>query len=179
MSVSDAAQRANQNQASAPLAPCLHNEPFFGPEGKKKGGGGVGGAGTGGGGPCGSLNKVGYRSVAVVGQTHPEQESPYIHVRQFIISIATSEKKKKEGEKKSHLHSFGDTHMSFICKCVITSNLQSQITTREAGRGTSGLLKTKHINLRGRGRRLDSEPKSCTASSLLICRTAGKQTCMS
>lgn len=82
MSVSDAAQCANQNQASlASLSACTMNL-FLGPRAG-------GGACAGGGGPCGSMNKVGYRSVVVVNKRHPGQESPYMDVRQLIISIAT------------------------------------------------------------------------------------------
>lgn len=65
--------------------------------------------------------------------------------------------------------------MCLICKCVITSNLHSQITTRTAGRDTSKPSKNKiHKSW------LNSDSKLCTASLLLICsRTAGKQTSMS
>lgn len=131
---------------------------FLGPEGR----GGRGGEGIGGGGPCGSMNKVGYRSVDLVKQRRPGQESPYMDVRWFIITIATR-------KKKPHLHSFGKQHMCFIWKYVITSNLHSRITTREAGRDTSKLLKQKYINLDDGRQLVNFDSKLCTASSLLIC----------
>lgn len=85
MSVSDAAQRANQIQALLASLPACTMNLFLG---LRAGGG----AGIGGGGPCGSMNKVGYRSVVLVDQRHSGQESPYMVVRQFIITIATTKK---------------------------------------------------------------------------------------
>lgn len=85
VSVSDAAHRTNQNQASLGLLPACTMNLFLGPRARGEGWFGVGG-------PCGSMNKVGYRSVVLVNQRHPGQESPYMDVRQLIITIATREK---------------------------------------------------------------------------------------
>lgn len=85
MSVSDAAQRTNQNQSSLASFPACTMNLFLG---LRAGGG----AGAEGGGPCGSMNKVGYRSVVLVKQSYSRQESPYIDVSQFIVTIATRKK---------------------------------------------------------------------------------------
>lgn len=87
-----------------------------------------------GGGPSGSLNKVGYRSVTSVNTKNPGQDSPYMNVRRLIITKAT---------RKKLICVLLETHMCFISKRVITSNLHSQITTRKAGRETSKALKNK------------------------------------
>lgn len=63
----------------------------------------------GGGGPSGSMNKVGYRSVVVVNQRHLGQQSPYMDVRQCIITIATTKKKKS---------------FAFLCKCTHVLHLK-------------------------------------------------------
>ncbi len=98
------------------------------------------------GGSCGSLNKVGYRSVVLVKQRHPEKG---VTLQGCQIAHHYCNK-----EKKIICISFGKAHMFFISTCVITSNLHSQITTRKPGKDTSELLKAKHINLEVRRQQL-------------------------
>lgn len=116
MSVSDAVQRAKQNQASlTSLVACTMNL-FLG---LRAGGG----AGIGGGGPCGSKNKVGYRSVILVNQRCPGQESPYTVVRQFIIAIATRKNSFAFFWKCTHvLHLQMGNHIQFA---ITNNNTQS------------------------------------------------------
>lgn len=96
-----------------------------------------------GGGPCRSLRKFGWSSVALVKWKAP---SPGVTLHWCQPSSSW------QPEKKTHLHSFGNAHMCLVFKYVITSNLNSQITTRKAGRNTRKALKTKSINL-GVGRK--------------------------
>lgn len=97
---------ANQNQAC--LAACLHNEPFSGPKGRGRSWYWR----------MGVLR--GARTKLAIGCScnscrHTKDRLNNNHFRQVIISMAT----KKTNEKKL----FAFLWASFICKCVISSNL--------------------------------------------------------
>lgn len=55
-------------------------------------------------------------------------------------------KTKKKRKKKDYLYFLEKKHMCFIYKYIISSNLQSQITTCSTGMDTSKHLKTKYEN---------------------------------
>lgn len=134
---------------------CLHNEPFSGPEGRGRGWY-----------PGGGCVLVGAGTTLASGQklySTTDRQDPS-HLRQLIVSTAMR-------ENKVFTFLWKGTRVLNL-QFIISSNLQSQITTCSTGRDTSKHLKTKYINPGLRRQWLNLDCKLWKA--FFTCRTSWK-----